>query len=552
MSEPIRLQKILAHAGFGSRRACEKFIVEGRVTVDGVMVRQLGSKADPETQAVALDGQKVTGPGRTTKTVREGADRVYYILNKPKGVLCTNEDPSGRPLAVQMIPERRRIYCVGRLDLDTEGLILLTNDGELTNQLTHPRYGVSKTYLAKVSGNVSLSQIRKLEHGVHLAEGRTHGALVRVRKRSDRASTLELTISEGMNRQVRRMLAHVDLQCHSLKRVAIGPLRLGELPDGAYRKLSSHELESLWKAIEHAAAEANKPRPPRDDGPPRHEAEEHAAPADDQRLAAPEADGELEQDEAEEIPDEEAAPVADVDRANEPEEDAEEVEEQEPPVPAEMTRDRGAAVEKNVGDGSPRGRRDTAGAKRQQKPQDRRKQQDRPWRQRAPRDADPRARPWEKREGGAAGKPWQKRAPSVAGKPWQDRQRAPRDADPRARPWQKREPRAGGKPWQDRQRAPRDADPRARPWQKREGGAGGKPRQDRQRTPRDADSRPRPWQKREGGSGGKPWQDRQRTPRDADPRARPWEKRERGAGGRPREDRSRRKPSKDFGKSRDR
>src|SRR5215831_19729244 len=173
--EPVRLQKLLAQAGFGSRRSCETFIVEGRVTVDGVVVRELGSKADPETQTVELDGQKVAGPGRLSKSIRDAEEKVYYMLNKPRGVLCTNEDPSGRPLAIQMIPERRRIFCVGRLDLDTEGLVLLTNDGELTNQLTHPRYGVEKTYIAKVDGLVTRDQVRKLESGVHLAEGRTQG-----------------------------------------------------------------------------------------------------------------------------------------------------------------------------------------------------------------------------------------------------------------------------------------------------------------------------------------------------------------------------------------
>src|SRR4051812_20147188 len=150
MSELIRLQKILAHAGCGSRRACETLIEEGRVTVDGAVIRQLGSKADPETQSIELDGQRVAGPGKKSKSIQDASDKVYYMLNKPRGVLSTNEDPSGRALAIQLVPEKRRIYCVGRLDLDTEGLLLLTNDGELTNQLTHPKYGVEKAYIAKV------------------------------------------------------------------------------------------------------------------------------------------------------------------------------------------------------------------------------------------------------------------------------------------------------------------------------------------------------------------------------------------------------------------
>ncbi|MFH0939690.1 MAG: pseudouridine synthase [Planctomycetota bacterium] len=372
MNESVRLQKILAHAGFGSRRECEKFIVDGRVTVDNIMVRQLGSKADPESQTVALDGQKVSGPGRTAKTVHDAAIKVYYMLNKPKGVLCTNDDPSGRPLAVQMIPEKRRIYCVGRLDLDTEGMILLTNDGELTNQLTHPRYGVNKTYLVKVSGNVSLAQIRKLEHGVHLAEGRTQGAQVRVRKRSDRGSTLELVISEGMNRQVRRMLAHVNLQCNSIKRIAIGPLRLGELPDGAFCKLRTQDIESLRRAIEQAATEANKTIS--------HKAEKNYT--------------------------EQAAPITSDDHKYESETNTEKFEEQETLVAAELTSDHESVVENDLSDEAPqvpneiRTPHDAGPRTRPWEKRERKEGGGKPWenRERAPRDAGPRARPWKKRE----------------------------------------------------------------------------------------------------------------------------------------------------------
>ncbi len=268
MGEPIRLQKILATAGFGSRRGCEAFITEGRVSVDGAVVVELGAKADIDSQSVELDGRKVAGPGKLSKSLRDSEDRVYYALNKPKGALCTNDDPAGRPIAVNMIQEKRRIFCVGRLDLDTEGLILLTNDGDLTNRLTHPRYGVPKTYLARVEGEMGPAQMRKLQTGMHLAEGRTQGAKVRVRRREGRHIVLEITISEGMNRQVRRMLARVELKCRSLKRIAIGPIKLGEMDAGEYRRLTADELARLHAAISEAEAASKAPRterPARDD-----------------------------------------------------------------------------------------------------------------------------------------------------------------------------------------------------------------------------------------------------------------------------------------------
>ena len=260
MGEPIRLQKILASAGFGSRRGCEVFITEGRVSVDGAVVMELGAKADVESQSVELDGRKIAGPGKLSKSMRENDERVYYALNKPKGALCTNDDPAGRPVAVQMIPEKRRIFCVGRLDLDTEGLILLTNDGDLTNRLTHPRYGVPKTYLARVEGDMGPTQMRKLQVGMHLAEGRTQGAKVRIRRKEGRHSVLEITISEGMNRQVRRMLARVELKCRALKRIAIGPIKLGEMDAGEFRRLTADELDRLNIAINDAEAAGKTPR----------------------------------------------------------------------------------------------------------------------------------------------------------------------------------------------------------------------------------------------------------------------------------------------------
>ncbi|MBE7462164.1 MAG: pseudouridine synthase [Planctomycetes bacterium] len=252
MGTLIRLQKILAQAGFGSRRSCEQFVLDGRVSVDGVAVAELGAKADPETQTVTLDGQKVAGPGPEAKSLRQQHEKVYWILNKPAGVLCTNQDPSGRPLAVQMVPEKRRIFCVGRLDKDSEGLIVLTNDGDLAHKLTHPRFGVPKTYVARVDGKVTGAHLAKLQHGVHLAEGRTQPAYVRIRKRNPSVSVLMITIREGLNREVRRMLAAIGLRCRRLKRVKIGPLALGQMPVGGSRPLTPPEVAVLQRAIDHA------------------------------------------------------------------------------------------------------------------------------------------------------------------------------------------------------------------------------------------------------------------------------------------------------------
>ena len=239
---PERLQKILARAGYGSRRACERLILDGRVSVDGRTVSELGTRADPERQRIAVDG----------KPIGKLEDLVYYALNKPSGVLCSSFDPEGRPLAVDLIPERRRIYTVGRLDKDTEGLILLTNDGELTNLLTHPRYGVPRTYLARVAGDVTPAVVAKLRRGVWLSEGRTGPAIVRVKRRGRNSSTITVSIREGLNREVRRMLASVGLKVRRLRRIRIGRLRLDDMPAGSFRRLSAEEVRELRECAERA------------------------------------------------------------------------------------------------------------------------------------------------------------------------------------------------------------------------------------------------------------------------------------------------------------
>jgi len=574
MSEPVRLQKILANAGCGSRRACEEFIVEGRVTVDGAVVRQLGSKADPETQSIEFDNLKIAGPGRKSKGVSDAADKVYYMLNKPKGVLSTNEDPSGRPLAIQLVPEKRRIYCVGRLDLDTEGLLLLTNDGELTNQLTHPRYGVEKIYIAKVDGNISGEQVRKLEKGVHLAEGKTQGCRVRIRKKSDKMSTLELTISEGMNRQVRRMLAAVGMYVRSLKRVAIGPLRLGEMEPGENRRLTPDELRRLQNAIKEAETQSSArseaaARGETSEEPEVEEEDRDEMPAerpfrkDDRKgrgdgWGAPEKesrkvqaradadDGDDEDDDliddSEELDDDDAEILEEAEALEHGEDDKEDEElpDTEPAVTAKETRDRGIAkkdpdldvdaAELEGLDVDVEGKKPAAKEKASSG-SDTHRQQFRDRGEKSPEITQRPARtgrsePWKKREGSSfaprEGKPWQKREGSGSSdRPYQKREGS--SSGPReSKPWQKREGSGGGE---------------SKPWQKREGGGSERPYEKRER----AASSDRPYQKREGsGSSDRPYQKREGggssrpyVKREGGSSDRPYQKREGGGSSRP-------------------
>lgn len=228
-----RLQKILARAGFGSRRSCEEMILAGRVSVDGRVVRELGSQADVETQLVELDGEAV----RPQKLV-------HYLLYKPPGYLCSLANERGAPRAVDLIRDDRRLYTVGRLDVDSEGLIIVTNDGELTDRLTHPRFGVPKEYHAEVDGPVAFDKIYRLRKGVYLAEGRTGPARVDILQQGRRA-VVGVEIHEGLNRQVRRMFAAVGLKVRRLVRVRIGPLTVGNLAPGRYRRLTDTEIARL-------------------------------------------------------------------------------------------------------------------------------------------------------------------------------------------------------------------------------------------------------------------------------------------------------------------
>jgi 23S rRNA pseudouridine2605 synthase len=227
----VRLAKFLAHAGVASRRASEELVRAGRVTVNGRHVTDPASDT-AKSDDVAVDGEPVR---------RE--ERVVYVLNKPTGVVSTAKDTHNRPTVTDLIGSGKRLYPVGRLDADTTGLILLTNDGELANRLTHPRYEVPKTYRATTAKRVPDRALKALRDGIELDDGMTHPAEVRQPK----PGTLELTIHEGRKRQVRRMLEAVGHPVHTLERIAFGPLTLKGLKPGDHRRLTPAEVERLWK-----------------------------------------------------------------------------------------------------------------------------------------------------------------------------------------------------------------------------------------------------------------------------------------------------------------
>jgi 23S rRNA pseudouridine2605 synthase len=235
-----RLNKLLAHAGVGSRRHCDDLIAAGRVTVDGQKVRELGMRVDPDTQKIFVDDVPV-------KLERH----VYWLVNKPRGVLCTNHDPSGRPRAVDLIPHvEQRVYTVGRLDENSEGLLLLTNDGDLAFRLMHPRFGVPKTYLVQVAGFPTKEDLQQLLRGVYLAEGKVKAKSAKRLKGEGDSCWLRIVLNEGKNREIRRMLAKLGHKALRLRRVALGPVELGPLGKGKSRRLTREELQSLKEASE--------------------------------------------------------------------------------------------------------------------------------------------------------------------------------------------------------------------------------------------------------------------------------------------------------------
>jgi 23S rRNA pseudouridine2605 synthase len=239
-----RLQKVLAQRGFGSRRACEELIAAGRVTVNGEAA-VLGRRVDPRTDHVAVDGIPVG--------IRPGL--VYYLLNKPAGVVSTASDPDGRSVVTALVPDEPRVHPVGRLDAASEGLLLLTNDGNLTFQLTHPRFGVEKEYLVVVDGTPKRGALRLLREGVVLEDGRTAPARVALLG----SNTLRITIHEGRNRQVRRMCDAVGHPVRRLVRTRLGPIRVGTLAPGEWRELSPREVRALERAAGPRAEEDRDP-----------------------------------------------------------------------------------------------------------------------------------------------------------------------------------------------------------------------------------------------------------------------------------------------------
>jgi 23S rRNA pseudouridine2605 synthase len=235
MAHMERLNKLLAHAGVGSRRHCDALIRAGRVAVDGQPVHDLGTKVDPETHQLSVDGRPV-----------DLEQPVYWLVNKPRGVVCTNHDPAGRMRAIDLVPHvDQRVYTVGRLDEMSEGLLLLTNDGDLAFRLMHPRFGVEKTYLVQVQGQPSKADLAQLVRGVWLTEGKVRARRVKRLKRQGESTWLRIVLAEGKNREIRRMLARLGHKVLTLKREAIGPVRLDRLPKGKARRLSGAELQAL-------------------------------------------------------------------------------------------------------------------------------------------------------------------------------------------------------------------------------------------------------------------------------------------------------------------
>ena len=236
----VRLQKVLAAAGVGSRRHCEELIGAGRVEVAGQVVRRFGARVDPENQVIRVDGKRI--PSRQ--------DVVYLAFNKPVKVLTAMTDDRGRATITDFLGDRaERLFHVGRLDYDTEGLMLLTNDGELAHRLAHPSYEVAKTYLADVPGSIPRDLGRRLATGVELEDGVAVADKFRVLEQAGGRALVEVTLHEGRNRIVRRMLAAVGHPVSRLVRISVGPIKLGNLPPGDTRDLTTKEIGELYAAV---------------------------------------------------------------------------------------------------------------------------------------------------------------------------------------------------------------------------------------------------------------------------------------------------------------
>jgi 23S rRNA pseudouridine2605 synthase len=233
-----RIQKILAKAGIASRREAERMLIEGRVTVNGKVVEALGFKADPLKDHIKVDGRRITG----------FEPKVTLLINKPRGYLSTVKDPRGRLTVMDLLKNVKwRLYPVGRLDFDAEGLLLLTNDGELANILTHPRFSIPRTYLVKVGGVPEEKKLARLKRGVMLEDGKASVASVHILRQKEKNSWVQVVVTEGRNRLVKRIFSAIGHSVLKLKRIQFGPIQLGNLPFGQYRYLTAEELEKLKK-----------------------------------------------------------------------------------------------------------------------------------------------------------------------------------------------------------------------------------------------------------------------------------------------------------------
>jgi len=250
----VRLHKAMAEAGVGSRRACERLIDDRRVAVNGLVIDFKPVWVDPEADRISVDGRPIQSTSRPGHT--------YVMLNKSRGVICTSSDPYHRKTVLDMIPHSDRLFCVGRLDAESTGLVLMTDDGALAQRLTHPRYEIAKTYQVAITGSLSDDDITQLTEGIYLADksGKTakaHAAEVKVGARDREKTRLTITLREGRNREIRRMLARLGHKVNRLKRVAIGPLRLKGVAAGQWRALTRTEVNALRDA---AYAKPKSPR----------------------------------------------------------------------------------------------------------------------------------------------------------------------------------------------------------------------------------------------------------------------------------------------------
>lgn len=251
-AKPIRIHKFLSAQGVASRRAVEQMLLEGRITVNDKLPARLPCMVTPGKDNIRVDGRLVSN---------RPAGKVYYLLNKPKGVVCTQSDPQGRPKAVDLVPKTpTRVYCAGRLDADSTGIIVVTNDGELTKLLTHPRYGVPKTYVVEVDGHVAGEQVDKLKAGGWLDGKRTQRVSVKILRRGPKRSTLSIRLTEGRNREIRRLLARSGHKVRKLKRVSIGPITDRGLKPGSFRELTPHQVARLRQSVDADKPPRSRPK----------------------------------------------------------------------------------------------------------------------------------------------------------------------------------------------------------------------------------------------------------------------------------------------------